>query len=69
MENLVCFHARTKYLVGRANEWVANLLGPRQTSALQIKTKSAWSFKVWSFKDDLVLVEGYLKFAVTSKVQ
>ena len=29
--------ARTKYLVGRTNEWVANPLGLRQTNTLQIK--------------------------------
>ena len=33
-----------KVLVGELNEWVANPLGPGQTSALQIKTRSAWSF-------------------------
>ena len=37
----VWFLGRTKYLVGRTNEWVANPLGPLQTSALQIKTRSA----------------------------
>ena len=37
----VWFRGRTKYLVGRTNEWVANPLGPGQTSALQIKTRSA----------------------------
>ena len=31
----VWFLGRTKYLVGRTNEWVANPLGPGQTSALQ----------------------------------
>ena len=30
-----------KVLVGELNEWVANPLGPGQTSALQIKTRSA----------------------------
>ena len=30
----------TKYLFGSSNEWVANSLGPGQTSALQIKTRS-----------------------------
>ena len=43
----VWFLGRTKYLVGRTNEWVANPLGLWQTSALQIKTRSAWSFKVY----------------------
>ena len=33
--------AQTKYLVGRTNEWVANPLGLRQKSALQINTRSA----------------------------
>ena len=37
-----CLVPRTKYLVGRTNEWVANPLSLRQTSALQIKTRSAW---------------------------
>ena len=32
---MFCSKARTKYLVGRTNEWVANPLGLRQTSALQ----------------------------------
>ena len=31
-----------KVLVGELNEWVANPLGPGQTSALQIKTRSAY---------------------------
>ena len=30
-----------KVLVGELNTWVANPLGPGQTSALQIKTRSA----------------------------
>ena len=30
-----------KVLVGGLNDWVANPLGPGQTSALQIKTRSA----------------------------
>ena len=30
-----------KVLVGELNEWVANPLGPGQTSALKIKTRSA----------------------------
>ena len=30
-----------KVLVGELNKWVANTLGPGQTSALQIKTRSA----------------------------
>ena len=30
-----------KVLVGELNKWVANPLGPGQTSALQIKTRSA----------------------------
>ena len=30
-----------KVLVGEINEWVANPIGPGQTSALQIKTRSA----------------------------
>ena len=30
-----------KVLVGKLNEWVANPLGPGQTSALQIKTRFA----------------------------
>ena len=30
-----------KVLVGELNEWVANPLGPGQTSTLQIKTRSA----------------------------
>ena len=30
-----------KVLIGELNEWVANPLGPDQTSALQIKTRSA----------------------------
>ena len=30
-----------KVLVGELNEWVANPLGPGQTSAQQIKTRSA----------------------------
>ena len=30
-----------KELVGELNKWVANPLGPGQTSALQIKTRSA----------------------------
>ena len=30
-----------KVLVGELNEWVANPLGPGQTSALQIKIRSA----------------------------
>ena len=38
---IVWFLGRTKYLVGRTNEWVANPIGPGQTSALQIKTRSA----------------------------
>ena len=37
----VWFLGRTKYWVGRTNEWVANPLGPGQTSELQIKTRSA----------------------------
>ena len=35
------FLGRTKYLFGKTNEWVANPLGPGQTRALQIKTRSA----------------------------
>ena len=31
----------------RTNKWVANPLGPGQTSALQIKTRSAKSFNVY----------------------
>ena len=31
-----------KVLVGELNEWVANPQGPGQTSALQIKTRSAY---------------------------
>ena len=39
---LVCLVAEPdKVLVGELNEWVANPLGPGQTSALQIKTRSA----------------------------
>ena len=38
---IVWFLGQTKYLVGRTYEWVANPLGPGQTSALQIKTRSA----------------------------
>ena len=38
----VCLVAEAdKVLVGELNEWVANPLGPGQTSALQIKTRSA----------------------------
>ena len=37
----VWFLGRTKYLVRRTNELVANPLGLRQTSSLQIKTRSA----------------------------
>ena len=36
-----------KVLVGELNEWVANPLGPGQTSALKIKTRSAQSFNVY----------------------
>ena len=42
-----CSSAWTKSLVGRTNEWVANPLGPRQTSALLIKTRSAKLFNVY----------------------
>ena len=35
-----------KVLVGELNEWVADPLGTGQTSALQMKTRSAKSFKV-----------------------
>ena len=39
---LVCLVAEPdKVLVGELNKWVANPLGPGQTSALQIKTRSA----------------------------
>ena len=36
-----------KVLVGELNKWVAHPLGPGQTSALQIKTRSASSFNVY----------------------
>ena len=36
-----------KVLVGELNEWVANPLGPGQTSTLQIKTRSASPFNKW----------------------
>ena len=36
-----------KVLVGELNKLVANPLGPGQTSALQIKTRSASSFNVY----------------------
>ena len=38
-----------KVLVGELNEWVANPLGPGQTSALQIKTRSAKSLNIYLF--------------------
>ena len=36
-----------KVLGWGTNEWVANSLGPEQTSALQIKTRSAQPFNVY----------------------
>ena len=41
----VWFLGRTKYLVGRTNQWVANPPGPGQTSALQIKVRSGGNVK------------------------
>ena len=43
----VWFRGRTKYLVGRTNEWVANPLGPGQTSVLRIKTRPALLFNIY----------------------
>ena len=36
-----------KVPVGELNKWVANPIGPGQTSALQIKTRSALSFNIY----------------------
>ena len=41
MEVNVFFAMPDEVLSWRTNEWVANPLGPEQTSALQIKTRSA----------------------------
>ena len=51
-------------MVGRTNEWVANPLGLRQTSALQIKTRSAYfgrSFMLHavSRSEGIVVVSGW----------
>ena len=41
-EAIHCLVPRPDEVLGwRTNEWIANPLGPEQTSALQIKTRSA----------------------------